>query len=271
MEDPIKSADFSSNAGPRKCFNSVMTGQANWVAPPHQPELGSDDVQIWSACLDVPADTHRLLRALLNPEERARADRFLQPVHRIHNAAGRGWLRSLLARYLEAAPQSIEFRFNEHGKPSLAGIHESSRLRFNISHSHGFALFAFARDRELGVDLEKIRLDRSFQRIAERFFAPGETARLRSIPAAQQAQAFFECWTRKEAYIKARGKGLSLPLDSFQVEFGPGAAPALLQARGEPDAPARWALFDLEPFPEFAGAIAVERPLRKLYCWRVES
>jgi len=270
MEDPIKSACFSSNPGPRKCFNSVMTGQKAWTAPPQHPHLGSEEVQIWSACLDVTPETHRSLRALLNPEERAHADRFLQPAHRTHSAAARGWLRSLLARYLQDAPQSFEFRFNEHGKPSLAGAHEQSSLRFNISHSHGFALFAFALDRELGVDLEKMRLGRAFQRIAERFFAPGETARFRSIPAAQQPQAFFECWTRKEAYIKARGKGLSLPLDSFQVSFGLGTPPALLEAKGEPD-PDRWALFDLQPFPEFAGAIAVERPVRRLDCWHVGS
>jgi 4'-phosphopantetheinyl transferase len=189
----------------------------------------------------------------------------------VHNAAARGWLRSLLGRYLGVAPHSIEFRFNEHGKPSLAGAHERSSLRFNISHSHGFALFAFARGREVGVDIEKIRPGRPFQRIAERFFAPGETARFSSIPAAQQAHAFFECWTRKEAYIKARGKGLSLPLDSFEVGFGPGTAPSLFEALGEPDAPGRWALFDLQPFPEFAGALAAEQPVRHLHCWRIES
>ena len=247
-----------------------MIGQANWTAPPRPLELGPEDVHVWSAALDVPSEKLGSLRALLSPEERARADRFLQPHHRVHGAAARGWLRSLLGRYLQAAPQSIEFRFGEHGKPSLAGPHEHSCLHFNLSHSHGFALFAFARGRELGVDLEKIRLDRSFEKIAGRFFAPGETARLRSVPLALQPQAFFECWTRKEAYIKARGKGLSLPLESFEVGFGPGVAPSILEARGEPDAAARWALFDLRPFPEFAGALVVERPAGTVRCWRME-
>ena len=241
----------------------------DWPPPPLHPELGPDETHVWIASLDAPAERLSSLRALLNVEELARADRFLQAQHRVHGAVSRGCLRSLLGSYLHVPPQSIEFQLNSHGKPSLSATHGHSRLRFNVSHSHGLALFAFAHGRHLGVDIEKIRLDRPAEKIAQRFFASAEAARLRSLPSAQQPQAFFECWTRKEAYMKALGEGLSLPLDSFEVGFGPGVPPSILWARDEPDAAARWTLFDLQPFPGFAGALAVERPPCIVRCWRL--
>ena len=132
-----------------------MTTQEPWPSPPLDVELGPDDVHVWLVSLDVPAGRLAELRALLNTEERVRADRFFQPRHRVHSAVARGCLRSLLGRYLSLAPQSIEFQFNSHGKPSLAGGHGLTDIRFNLSHSHGLALLAFARGRDLGVDLEK--------------------------------------------------------------------------------------------------------------------
>ena len=247
-----------------------MTTRETWPSSPLDLELGPDEAHVWLAPLDVPADRVSALRALLNAGELARADRFLQPHHRIHSAVARGCLRSLLGCYLRVAPQSIEFQFNSHGKPSLSGGHEHSGLRFNLSHSHGLALLAFARGRDLGVDIEKVRPERPAEPLAERFFAPAEAARLRSLPSAQKPQAFFECWTRKEAYIKARGQGLSLPLDSFQVAFGPGVPPSILGASDDPDATARWAVFDLQPSAGFAGAIVVERPPCVLRGWRFD-
>ena len=246
-----------------------MTRLEDWPPPPLYPALGPDEAHVWIAALDIPPGCLLPFRNLLNPEELARADRFLQAPHRVRAAVSRACLRALLGRYLRIPPQTVVFQFNPHGKPALSAAHAPSGLRFNVSHSHGLALFAFACDRELGVDIEKIRLDRPADKIAGRFFAPAETARLRSLPSAQQAQAFFECWTRKEAYIKARGEGLSLPLDSFEVGFGPGVPPVLLGARDEPDAPARWRLFDLQPFRGFAGALAVERPPCLVRRWRL--
>ncbi len=258
---------FSKPPAARCSIDPMTPTREPWLAPPLDLELGPDEAHVWLTSLDVPAHRLSSLRALLNAEELARADRFLQPHHRCHSAVARGGLRSLLGRYLQVAPQSVVFQFNAHGKPSLAGAHEHSGLRFNLSHSHGLALIAFARGRDLGVDIEKVRPERPAEPIAERFFAPAEAARLRSLPSAQQPEGFFECWTRKEAYIKARGKGLSLPLDSFEVAFGPGVRPAILGASDEPDAVARWALFDLQPSAGFAGALVVERPPCILRCW----
>jgi 4'-phosphopantetheinyl transferase len=246
-----------------------MTLRERWPPPPLDPEPGSDEVHVWLASLDVPADRLASLRDLLNAEELARADRFLQPHHRMHSAVARGCLRSLLGRYLGTAPQSVKFQFNARGKPLLAGAYEHSGLRFNLSHSHGLALLAFARGRDVGVDIERIRPEHAGEKIADRFFAPAEAARLRSLPSAQRPQSFFECWTRKEAYIKARGQGLALPLDSFQVAVGPGVPPSILCADDEPDASARWAVLDLQPAAGFAGALVVERPPCVLRCWRL--
>jgi len=176
----------------------------------------------------------------------------------------------LLGRYLGVAPQSVELQFNAFGKPSLAGAFAASGLRFNISHSHGLALFAFGRERELGVDIEKIRPDFASVEIAGRFFCAAESARLRSLAPEHQPRAFFECWTRKEAYIKARGDGLSRRLDTFEVAFGPGAAPAILAASDDPDAAARWAVHDLQPADGYCGALIVERPGVAVACWRVD-
>ena len=246
-----------------------MTTLEHWPSPPARVEIASGEVHVWLASLDVPADKLSALRSLLNDDELSRADRFLQPQHRVHSAAARGFLRTLLGHCLRVAPQSLEFQFNSFGKPSLAGAFADADLRFNLSHSHGLALFALARGREIGVDIERIRPTFAAERIAERFFAPAESARLRSLPNEQRPQAFFECWTRKEAYVKARGDGLSRRLDSFEVAFGPGMPPAILAAGDEADA-ARWAVMDLQPPPGFVGALVIARPLPLLRCWRLD-
>jgi 4'-phosphopantetheinyl transferase len=247
-----------------------MTSPACWKSPPADLRLGSSEVHVWLGALDVPPERLQELRAVLNADELARADRLLQAHHRVHSAAARGYLRTLLGRYLEVAPQSVEFQFNSFGKPSLSGALAAGGLRFNVSHSHGLALFAFAQGRELGVDLEKIRPDFATVEIAGRFFSAAESARLRTLAPEERARAFFECWTRKEAYIKARGDGLSRRLDTFEVAFGPGAAPAILAAGDEPDATVRWAVHDLQPADGYCGALIVEGPGVVVACWKLD-
>ena len=247
-----------------------MTAPTSWGMPPADLRLEAGEVHIWLGALDVQPKRLLELRAVLQPDEVARADRLLQAHHRVHSAAARGYLRMLLGRYLGVAPRSVELQFNAFGKPSLAGAFAASDLRFNISHSHGLALFAFARGRELGVDIEKIRPDFASVEIAGRFFSAAESARLRSLGPEQRPQAFFECWTRKEAYIKARGDGLSHRLDSFEVAFGPGVAPAILAASDDADATARWAVHDLQPTDGYCGALIVERPGVAVSCWKID-
>ena len=247
-----------------------MTSPACWQTPPADLRLETGQAHVWLGELDVPPGKLQELRAVLHPDELARADRLLQAHHRVYSAAARGCLRTLLGRYLGVAPQSVEFQFNSFGKPSLAGAIAAGGLRFNVSHSHGLALFAFARGRELGVDIEKIRPDFATAEIAGRFFSAAESAHLRSLAPEQQPRAFFECWTRKEAYIKARGDGLSRRLDTFEVGFGPGAAPAVLAAGDEADAPVRWAVHELQPPDGYCGALIVERPDVAVACWKLD-
>jgi 4'-phosphopantetheinyl transferase len=247
-----------------------MTWPACWQTSPADLRLKSGEAHVWLGALDVPPERLRELRTVLNGDEVARADRFLQAHDRVHSAAARGHLRMLLGRYLGVAPKSVELQFNSFGKPSLAGPFAAGDLRFNVSHSHGLVLFAFARGRELGVDIEKIRPDFATTEIAERFFSAAESGRLRALAPELQPRAFFECWTRKEAYIKARGDGLSRRLDTFEVAFGPGLAPAILAVTDEPDAPARWAVHDVQPPDGYCGALMVERPDVAVTCWKLD-
>lgn len=211
-------------------------------------------VTVYRAGLDVePARLDSLYR-LLEPEERLRADRFRFASHRCRFIAGRGMLREILARHLsiaeenEVAAEDVRFRYNSYGKPSLA----ASDLCFNVSHSGGQALFAIARGREVGVDIEQV--DRKFaqDQIPERFFSPTEVRILRGLPAGQQTDAFFRCWTRKEAYIKARGLGLALALDSFDVSLGPEEPAALLAGAGD------YSICDVPAPTGFAAALVAQ-------------
>ena len=167
-------------------------------------------VNIYSARLELGAARLEALHAILSPEERERAARFHFPEHQKHFIGCRGILREILSGFLEIPPARLRFTYNAYGKPAV----EDATLRFNVSHSGGWAMFAVTRAREVGIDIERINERTAIELIPERFFSPWETAQLRGLPQGQRTEAFFRCWTRKEAYIKACGLGLSLPLDS---------------------------------------------------------
>ena len=224
----------------------------------------------WEKRVDVsplePGEVHLWLvdlsrgepRAFLSSEERERAARFHFERDRGRYSVCRSALRELLAGYLDAAPEEIEFRYGEAGKPELA----QGSLRFNVSHSHDLALIAMAREWELGVDIERIRTGVEREGIAERFFSPGEAAALRAMAAEERDEAFFRCWTRKEAYVKARGGGLSIPLDSFDVTLDRERAELSRAADAE-----RWRMMTLDTAPGFAAALVVEASVRRLRCF----
>jgi 4'-phosphopantetheinyl transferase len=234
-----------------------------WPPPPNPVSLNGGEVHVWRVRLDVPTAEVEGLRALLTPDEQARAARLLFEGDRRRIIAARGTLRMILGRYLDAPPDSLRFCYTSHGKPALAGEMES--LCFNISHSADLALIAVARERAVGVDIERIRPDVADEQLARRFFSPPEVAALLALPREDRQQGFFSCWTRKEAYIKARGEGLSIPLDQFQVSLAPGEPPALLGVQG--DDPARWSLYDLRPGPGYVAALAVEGHHLRIKGW----
>ena len=166
------------------------------------------------------------LKQVLSADEHARAERFYFQKDRERFMVARGLLRTVLGRYLNQEPSQLRFCYSPYGKPALATGSGRNTLRFNVSHSHGLALYAITCGRELGVDVELIRPELPDEEIAERFFSFQEVSGLRALPPNMRLEAFFNCWTLKEAYIKARGEGLSLPLDQFDVALVPGEAAA---------------------------------------------
>ena len=240
-----------------------MAELSTWSEPPASLSLATGEVHVWRLALDQPESVVAELRATLEADELERAGRFHFEKHRRHFVVGRGGLRYVLAQYVDVKPEEFRFSYGTYGKPVLV----SKGLRFNMSHSHGVALVAVALDRELGVDVEHIRADFASEDIARRFFSRVEVATFNALPKEEQVAAFFRCWTRKEAYIKAIGRGLSEPLDAFDVTLAPGEAAALLRAeRGDV---ARWAMFDIDAGEDYAGALAVEAPVSEIRYWQV--
>ena len=224
------------------------------LEPPRGVErLGPDEVHVWSVDLDRLPEA--VLGQPLSANERERGRRFRFERDRRRFVTARGLLRRLLGRYLGLEPSRLRFGYGPRGKPFLAGEDE---LRFNVSHSGGLALLAFAWDRELGVDVEEEREVEEAEAIARRYFSSWEERELRLLTEVERQAAFFRCWTRKEAFIKATGDGLSRPLDAFDVTLAPGEPARLLRVEGEPEAAGRFWLEDVSPAPGFAGALAVE-------------
>lgn len=245
-----------------------MASNCDFAQPPPGPlAIGEAEVHVWRARLDLAAALLSDLARILAPDERERAARFHFPVHRARFVAARGILRRILARYLELAPEAVALESSEFGKPLLAGRHRTD-LQFNLSHSQDLALYAVARGRSLGVDVEHIREGFAEDSLAERFFAPGEVRALRALPSGRQTSAFFECWVRKEAYVKAKGTGLSTPLDSFEVSFGDGAPARLLRTAPDAEEAARWTITALDPGPDYTAALVFAGKPDRLRCWR---
>jgi 4'-phosphopantetheinyl transferase len=245
-----------------------MFSTSSWNLPPGTLTLGSDEIHVWRASLDRPLSQVRLLLHTLSPDEQGRAERFHFQRDRERFIVARGVLRTILGRYLRTAPEQLSFRYSPYGKPALAPEFSGEMIHFNVSHSHGLALYAFTRGREVGIDLERLRPNVEEEQIAKRFFSPREIAMLRALPRDLRQHAFFLCWTRKEAYIKATGKGLSLPLDQFAVSLTPGHPAALLYTQADPHAALGWSLQDLTPAPDYAAALAVEGHGWSLACWQ---
>jgi 4'-phosphopantetheinyl transferase len=239
-----------------------------WHVPPAGMTLSRHDVHVWRTSLEPSAEQVQRLRQTLAPDEVRRADRFHFDTDRKRYTVARGVLRLILSRYLSIAPNLLEFSYSSYGKPALATMPGKDWLRFNLSHSHELALYAFTRGREVGIDIEHMRANVADEAIAERYFSPREVLVFRGLPASHRRQAFFNCWTRKEAYIKARGEGLSFPLDRFDVSLAPGEPATLLATLGDPHEASRWTLQALHPGLGYAAAVVVEGHDWQLTCWQ---
>jgi len=237
-----------------------------WRTPEAFPALAADAVHVWRIAL-VISDAELARRAeVLTVDELARAARFHFERDRHRWIATRGAVRWLLAGYAGVAPTSVRFSLGPHGKPALEEP-DGTGLEFNVSHSGELALCAVSHGRAVGVDVEAVRPEFANLSVARRFFAPAEATILAALPQSEQTAAFFDCWSRKEAYIKARGTGVTLGLDRFEVSLTPGRPAALLATHDEPGATERWRLVALAPDNGYAGALVTDGPAT-LECWQ---
>jgi len=220
--------------------------------------LSRDEIHIWERQLTCDRYVIQTLGRLLDADELARAARFRFPSNHDEFIVSRGTLRLLLGRYLNCSPAELRFTYSQYGRPQLDDFRLGERVEFNISHSGDVVVLAFASCRRIGIDIEQIRTDFSTAEIAERFFSFAEREALRALPVEQQHAAFFTCWTRKEAFIKALGEGLSHPLDQFDVSLTPGLPAALLATRPDPQDTRRWSLWNINVPVGYTGSLAAE-------------
>jgi 4'-phosphopantetheinyl transferase len=231
--------------------------------PPQQaatfPTLADDEVHVWRAGLALPDERVRGLLEILSPEERERANRFRFQRHRACLMASHGILRIILGKYLAVAPAELYFRYGSNGKPEVAGEHGRRDIQFNMSRSHQLAVYAFTCCRKVGIDIEYIREGLEQEQLAQRYFTPQEIAVFCSSPVDQRSRAFFSCWTRKEACLKARGDGLSVLLSKFDATLS------------SADSVAEWFLYELDMGPNYAAAVAVEGDACNIRYWQWEE
>ncbi len=221
-------------------------------------ELGREAVHLWfwfpeRACRNAALAQ---FEALLGDDELARYNQLRFPEHRREYLVSHALLRATLARYADIPPLDIRFQQNAFGKPELVGAGAQADLRFNMSHTHGLAVCAITRCGEIGADVEYHTENQALLEIADHYFSPREVDDLLTLPEPERRAAFFRYWTLKESYIKARGEGLSLPLDSFSFLLR--GADIGFESDQEP-APADWSFFSLQPAPDYSAAVALRR------------
>ena len=238
----------------------------NWKLPPTDLTLSKDHVHVWYVSLDQSESVLQRLAQTLSDEEHERAERFHFRKDKDHFKVARGVLRDILCHYLQREPGDIFFHYNDYGKPALGK--NFSGLNFNVSHSGDVALYAVTCGREVGIDVEQIRPDFAGESIAKRFFSPAETAVFCDLDAHEKKEAFFSCWTRKEAFIKATGKGVSFGLDNFDVSLVNDKPTALLSVKGDKEEASRWSLKNLDIQPDYKAALAVKGHDWRLQSWR---
>jgi 4'-phosphopantetheinyl transferase len=230
-------------------------------------EMGPSEVHVWSADLDQPSISRHSLEGYLSAYERARANRFRYKRDRERFMVGRGTLRALLACYAGVEPGRIDIEYGPNGRP-----YADLAVHFNVSHCGPLALFALSLEQAIGVDVEAVRPEPLEDLVAEHFFSAAEQRSLAAVAPSEQATAFFACWTRKEAYIKATGDGLSLPLESFDVTLAPYEQARLLRTARMHDDSAAWTIHDLSGIaPGYAAAVAVRRVPVDVRCFDVHA
>jgi 4'-phosphopantetheinyl transferase len=233
-----------------------------WHLPSDKRVLGDDEVDVWRLSLDPLDSMVSELRARLSAEENDRAEKFKFQKDRKRYILTHGLLRVILSVYADVSPEELKFTQNRYGKPEL--VHPSGlNLTFNLSHSHERALIGIARGRQIGVDIEYVKNDFEWKEIVERFFSSREIQMINALPKNLQHKAFFTCWTRKEAYVKATGMGLSLPLKEFDVSPLPGAATLLLSHKEA----SQWSMKEVDVAESYVATVAVAGHNARITYW----
>jgi 4'-phosphopantetheinyl transferase len=230
--------------------------------------LPENAVHIWRAALDLPSHCVETLHEKLSIDERRKAESFRFERDRNRFIVSVGILRTILGYYIAVDPRELQFCYGSRGKPRLQGGSGKTGIQFNLSHSEGLALYAFCRDREVGIDVEYIRDVPEMAQIVQQFFSAGERIAFNALPDHKKREAFFNCWTRKEAFIKAIGEGLYQPLDAFDVSVEPGAPARLMTIRGNSAMASRYLIKDLQPAPGFVAALAQEGKSSEIRFWQ---
>ncbi len=226
----------------------------NWRAAPESTQLAAGDVHLWLVALKASDDDLKHSFSILDSIEQERADRFHFQRDRTRYILSHCALRKILAFYTGKKESSLEFEVTSYGKPSLVG----GGLEFNLSHSHELALIGVTQNSRIGVDVEHFRPNIECKKLAARFFSAPEIERLDNFGNEEVIAAFFHCWTRKEAYIKAIGEGLSMPLDSFAVSIDPLETSVRLETFADSGQAQRWSIHAFTPIHDYAAAVAVE-------------
>ncbi|MDB6125656.1 MAG: phosphopantetheine-protein transferase [Pedosphaera sp.] len=239
----------------------------NWPTPPTEWFLAEREVHVWSATLDRTTDELTHFSSLLSDDERTRANRFHFERDQNRFTVGRGLLRTVLSRYVQKPAHELKFTYSDRGKPTLGGLPVNETLHFNLSHSRDFALLAVTRVCPIGVDVEWIRPLSDAEAIAERFFSARESTALKALPVGQKPIGFFNLWTRKEAWLKATGEGISNSLNQVEVSLLPEEPAQLLSLFGDTRIAADWTLLDLKPAPNVKGALAAHAPNLQVKTW----
>ena len=226
-----------------------------------------DHVDLWRVRLEKFGHNNQGLRSILSAEELDRADRFRFPHLRENFVLSHAALRAILARYLQIRPPAISFHTGEYGKPEICEPLNPRNLQFNLSHSGEWAIIAVTQGRAVGVDIEKFRADVEHIDLAHRYFSEREYQSLLELPVDKRERAFFACWTRKEAFIKALGEGLSCPLSQFSVTVSPDDAPALQNVDNNPAVVSRWHFANFQPGEDHYGTVVYEKGPCDLKQW----
>lgn len=226
-----------------------------WQTAAVSPQLQAGELHIWKIGLDCDDDQWQPLGALLSNDEQIKADRYLFEKHRRRYILCRATLRNLLGSYLDRAPDTFRFAYNSHGKPFIAN--DDSGLRFNVSHCGEIMLAAFVLNSEIGIDIEAIQQDIDYLGIGQRWFSAQESNTLRDLPEGKRIGAFFRAWTRKEAYTKALGIGLTYPLNRFSVSMDE-TSPALLEHQDGSQEIKSWQIHDIEVSSAYSAAVAIK-------------